>query len=89
MLSCLESIGAQKTERDTARERERRELSPSNAATIMATANSDAARLYALIARWPQRADLISRLDKLLSLPRVPDLLVYGPACAGKTSVVR
>ena len=55
----------------------------------MATANSDAARLHALIARWPQRADLISRLDKLLSLPRVPDVLVYGPACTGKTSVVR
>lgn len=58
-------------------------------ATITTGAGADAARLHALIARWPQRADLISRLDKLLSLPRVPDVLVYGPACTGKTSVVR
>jgi hypothetical protein len=55
----------------------------------MDPSSSSAARLHALIARWPQRADLISRLDKLMSLPRVPDVLVYGPACTGKTSVVR
>lgn len=53
------------------------------------TAEASAHRLHALLARWPQRAPLISRLEKLLSLPRVPDLLVYGPVCTGKTSVVR
>jgi Cdc6-like AAA superfamily ATPase len=82
----IKLLGRIVSARERRREREQQLQSPNIA---MATAASDAARLHALIARWPQRADLISRLDKLLALPRIPDVLVYGPACTGKTSVVR
>lgn len=39
--------------------------------------------------RWPHREQQVQQLQLLLNLPQPPDVLVYGPSCTAKTSIVR
>jgi hypothetical protein len=41
------------------------------------------------MSKWPHRELQLQQLQLLLSLPQPPDLLVHGPCCTGKTSIVR
>lgn len=42
-----------------------------------------------LVKVYKHRDEPIKKLSSLLSHDRVPDILVYGPSCTGKTSIVR
>lgn len=47
------------------------------------------ADLTTWLGRWPHRDAQVARLARLLAHSTVPDMLVYGPPCTGKTGVVR
>jgi Cdc6-like AAA superfamily ATPase len=45
--------------------------------------------LRRLQAEWPHREQQVEQLLALLHQRATPDILVHGPPCTGKTSVVR
>lgn len=48
-----------------------------------------AAEVQRLQADWPHRSAQVEALAALLRQRYAPDVLVHGPPCTGKTSVVR
>lgn len=55
----------------------------------MTAATTGSNEIQRVLRAWKQRDAPIKRLGTLLSHDRVPDILVYGPAGTGKTSIVR
>lgn len=41
------------------------------------------------MSKWPHREQQLQQLQLLLNLPQTPDVLVHGPSCTGKTSIVK
>lgn len=56
-------------------------------AVIMAAQNSS--HTSHSTSKWMHREQQVQQLQMLLSLPQPPDILVFGPSCTLKTTIVR